>query len=67
MINSIDVEIKTRVFKLDHAVAQYFATMSEVELKILDLAREQLGSSFDIEKSIGFLDYLKENNIVIEK
>lgn len=57
----------SKIFTMQHVVAQYFATMNEVELKIYNLARDQLKTSFDLEKSIGFLDYLKQNNIIIEK
>lgn len=57
----------SKIFTMEHAVSQYFATMNEVDLKIYNLARDQLKTSFDLEKSIGFLDYLKQNNIIIEK
>ena len=50
---------------IDDAVMKYISCMDAIELEILELARQQLESSFDIEKSIGFLNYLKINNIRI--
>jgi hypothetical protein len=48
---------------IDDVVLQYISTLNAIELEILELARAQLESSFDIEKSIGFLNYLKKNDI----
>ena len=50
---------------MDDATMQYISSLDAVELEILELARVQLESSFDIEKSIGFLNYLKINNIQV--
>ena len=47
------------------ATMQYISSLDAIELEILELARVQLESSFDIEKSIGFLNYLKKNDIHI--
>ena len=48
---------------MDDVVLRYISTLNVIELEILELARVQLESSFDIEKSIGFLNYLKKNDI----
>jgi len=48
---------------MDDVVLRYISTLNAIELEILELARVQLESSFDIEKSIGFLNYLKKNDI----
>jgi hypothetical protein len=38
---------------------EYIKNMSEKELKAYHIAKEHLGDSFQLEKSIGFLDWLK--------
>ena len=40
-------------------IANYINSLSPLELKALEIAKQQLQSSFDIEKSIGYLDFLK--------
>lgn len=37
----------------------YLKTMSEKEIKAYYIAKDHLGDSFQLEKSIGFLDWLK--------
>jgi len=50
---------------MDDVVLRYISSLNAIELEILELARVQLESSFDIEKSIGFLNYLKKNDIQV--
>ena len=38
---------------------EYVKSMSEKELKAYHIAKEHLGDSFQLEKSIGFLEWLK--------
>jgi transcriptional regulator CtsR len=38
-------------------IDEYLSTLSEQEKKVLEIAIEHLGSSFDIVKSIGFLNW----------
>jgi hypothetical protein len=40
-------------------IANYINSLNTIELKALEIAKQQLQSSFDIEKSIGFLEFLK--------
>ena len=40
---------------------RYIAQLNENERKTLEIAREHLESSFDLEKSIGFLEWLEKN------
>lgn len=49
------------------ALDNYVKTLNTIELLSLDVAKQQLESSFELHKSIGFLKYLKENNIYIVK
>ena len=49
------------------ALDNYVKTLNTIELLSLDVAKQQLESSFELDKSIGFIKYLKENNIYIVK
>lgn len=42
-------------------VKDYLAQMSDKEKKAYEIAKKQLGSSFHIIKSIGYITYLKNN------
>ena len=53
------------VLNLENSILRYIDGLDSVELTILELAKTQLESSFDIEKSIGFLEFLRKNNIQI--
>tara|TARA_B100000287_G_scaffold293139_1_gene276495 strand:- start:425 stop:604 length:180 start_codon:yes stop_codon:yes gene_type:complete len=43
-------------------ITNYINSLSPIELKALEIAKQQLQSSFDIEKTIGFLEFLKSKN-----
>lgn len=43
----------------DELINCYVNSLNVIELKALEIAKNQLQSSFDIEKSIGFLEFLK--------
>jgi hypothetical protein len=42
---------------------QYFNQLDPIEKKAYKIAKEHLGSSFNIVKSNGFCDWLKDQNI----
>ena len=44
-------------------INKYIASLNEIEKIALKIAKEDLGSSFNIEKSIGFLNWLKKNKV----
>ena len=44
---------------IEDPVIRYIANLSEIEKQVLEIARKNLESSFCIEKSIGFLEFLK--------
>ena len=50
---------KTNAFKV------YEDSMNEADKIAYKIAIKQLESSFDLEKSIGFLEYIKKQNIVL--
>ena len=41
---------------------KYIESLSKQEKKALEIAKEQLESSFCLEKSIGYLNYLQKKN-----
>jgi hypothetical protein len=46
---------------MEKLIEQYIATFSEKEKKAYEIAKEHLGMSFQIEKSNGFIRWLKEH------
>ena len=47
------------------AITQYEESMDEANKIAYEIAKKQLESSFDVEKSIGFQEFIKEKNIEI--
>jgi len=41
---------------------EYIKILSDIEKKALEIAKQQLESSFCLEKSIGYLNYLQKKN-----
>lgn len=50
---------------IEEAVDHYIKSMTPPEKVALEIAKEQLQTSFDIEKSLGFKKHMKNNNIVL--
>jgi hypothetical protein len=44
-------------------IEEYIASLSEKEKKAYEIAKEQLGMSFDLKKSNGFLSFVKTKNL----
>jgi len=44
--------------QIEEQLQEYIKTFTPEEQIAYEIAKEQLGSSFDLEKSIGFLDYI---------
>tara|TARA_R110001592_G_scaffold38668_18_gene127521 strand:- start:692 stop:868 length:177 start_codon:yes stop_codon:yes gene_type:complete len=53
--------------KTQELITNYKDSLSEQEQIVLKIAIEHLESSFDIEKSIGYLEWLKNKQITISK
>ena len=51
-----------KINEINEKIADYINSLSIIEKKALEIAKIQLESSFDIEKSIGFIEWLKNNN-----
>jgi hypothetical protein len=45
---------------MDEHIKQYLASRNKDQLKIIEIAKKELGTSYDIKKSIGFLNYIKK-------
>ena len=55
------------VMDATQAIEEYMNNMSDADKIAYNIAVKQLESSFDMVKSIGFMDYINKNNIVIKK
>jgi hypothetical protein len=44
-------------------INKYLNSLNKIEKIALNIAKEDLGTSFDIEKSIGFLNWIKKNKV----
>jgi len=45
---------------LEEEMKKYLETLSETELKAYEIAKDHLGMSFQLEKSLGFLEWLNK-------
>ena len=63
----IILKFKVNIIKMpskkNSNVTKYIKQLSLMEKKALEIAKEDLGSSFNIEKSIGYLSWLKKNKV----
>jgi len=57
-------EPKTKLSPLEQA---YVDQMGPFDRVVLEVARRQLGMSFDMKRSIGFLEFIKEKDKTIVK
>lgn len=55
------------VMDFEKAIEEYVNNMNDADKIAYKIAVKQLESSFDMVKSIGFMDYINKNNIVIKK
>jgi len=44
-------------------INKYLNSLNKIEKVAFNIAKEDLGTSFDIEKSIGFLNWIKKNKV----
>tara|TARA_B100000035_G_scaffold61950_2_gene50097 strand:+ start:15626 stop:15781 length:156 start_codon:yes stop_codon:yes gene_type:complete len=47
----------------EQIINKYINSLNELQKVALQIAKEDLGSSFNIEKSIGFLNWIKKNKV----
>jgi hypothetical protein len=46
---------------MENNIKKYIETLNKKELKAYEIAKSHLGMSFQIEKSIGYIEWLKTN------
>ena len=44
-------------------IEEYYKSLTEIEKLAMKIAKEDLGTSFNIEKSIGFLKWINKNKV----
>jgi len=49
--------------KQDPKIKIYMDSLSPIDKIAIEIAKEDLGSSFDLVKSIGYLSWLKKNKV----
>ena len=64
---SNNAETNEIVMDAEQAIEEYMNNMSDADKIAYKIAVKQLESSFDMVKSIGFMDYINKNNFVIKK
>ena len=52
--------------EIQEIITEYIEQMSSPEKIAYEIAKSNLESSFDIEKSIGFLEFIKINNFIFK-
>jgi len=50
--------------KLDKHIQTYISQLSDIEKKVLSIAKDHLETSFSIEKSLGFKEWLEKQTII---
>ena len=58
----MDNTMENTTENLEKLISEYINQLDELEKIALDVAKEQLESSFSIEKSIGFLKWKENKN-----
>jgi len=48
---------------IDKDIQTYISQLSDIEKKVLSIAKDHLETSFSIEKSLGFKDWLEKQNV----
>lgn len=48
------------------SVSKYLQQLNEQEKHVLEIAKDHLGDSFDIERSIGFQEWAKSQNTEVK-
>jgi hypothetical protein len=47
---------------INPSIQQYLAQLDDIQKKAHDIARQHLGTSYNIAKSNGYMDWLKQQN-----
>jgi transcriptional regulator CtsR len=52
--------METQPLELYDIEKEYIKSLSQIELKTLEIARSHLGTSFNLKKSNGFINWIKQ-------
>lgn len=52
---------------LEQYIQEYIESLDETEKLVLEIAKDHLESSFCIERSVGFVKWLKDNSKTLEE
>jgi hypothetical protein len=52
---------------LEEYIQEYIESLDETEKLVLEIAKDHLESSFCIERSVGFVKWLKDNSKTLEE
>lgn len=44
---------------MEEHIKKYMASLNKDQLKIIEIAKKELGTSYNVKKSIGFLNFMK--------
>lgn len=55
-------EIDKQNFDIETKIKLYLEQLTDDEKIVLEIAKQQLKSSFNLKKSIGFIEFCKNNN-----
>jgi hypothetical protein len=48
---------------IDDLLTEYLQSLTSDQHKIIEIAKKQLGTSYDLKKSIGFVQFIKKNGL----
>ena len=48
---------------MDEIVKEYVQSLTSDQHKIIEIAKKQLGTSYDLKKSIGFVQFIKKRGL----
>ena len=51
---------------VDKHIQTYISQLSDIEKKVLSIAKDHLETSFSIEKSLGFKEWLEKQTLILE-
>ena len=59
--NKVIVKIENKLFEPDYKIKKYINQLNPLQQIAYEIAKKQLKSSFTTEKSIGYIQYEKDN------
>ena len=60
LLSKVDTDLAPPFSKVDKVEDQYIAQLDEMQRKAYEIAKSHLGTSFNIKRSNGFIEWLKK-------